>query len=653
MTTSDTFPASLEEALYKALKAAIHEDNMVVASSLRDLLRQVLESKIRQLLQACDYRTASQCAGWLLETHRAIASPLLYYGEIAARAGRAEEATRIYELGALLFPAKCGFRDRIIQLERSNDKRRDPILCLPTELITCIFEYVPEQRMVSRRVSHAWRDMLDQLPVWRNVKICRDKSDYLTQLIPSIPMTTVKQFLPQHVPVLSRQIQHLAWSTYYPSDYVMQTLATNECTQLGSLHLIMKNGPLRGAFSEFGCSFSQRPITPFLTDLTLDVHHGQRYSILRLLASLPQLVSFQYRQRSCSNSADEEILFSGPSFPSDPLTLRHLCCLGVSWSSDELAQLPPLLPGLESLVVEQHSDIEAQDMLLAFMQRCRKLQTVVWADDVDSLLDVRAAACDGLNFVLGNKNTKAGEPRPSSGISHLLLGESLRITADMQDFFSRNQHTLQVLHFGNRESGALGLQHPVFQQMCFSQLRCLSLYATWFPLAHSLPHILSLCPKLEELGLLFIDLFLDDDPQAIAGLSRLQTLTIENCYYDSDFLPQLFQEIIASGCPLANLTIIDDLAEDSLVTELMLAHLGDMFTLRKLVLDATFDTVSDDHIDTFLIHARISGLAENLQYLDICRSTVEGRPLWIVLLHSVFVEAHIIPGFGSSKGIVF
>ncbi|ORY95909.1 hypothetical protein BCR43DRAFT_316298 [Syncephalastrum racemosum] len=334
-------------------------------------------------------------------------------------------------------------------------------------------------------------------------------------------------------------------------------------------------------------------------------------------------------------------MFSGPSSPTGPHRLRHLRLLGASFSLNELGLLPTLLPDLETLIVQQSSWFDNQDLFSAFMQQCRKLQTVMWADSVDERDDTPASASDPLNAV---------------GTSRFYLGLELHITADMYDFFSRNQRTLDVLQFGRNILSA-PIEAPVFRHLSFPQLRCLGIYQGVnqgvFPVANSLQHILSMCPNLEDLTLECIELLLDNDSQAIAGLPRLRNLVIDNCDYVADFLPDLFQRIVSLEYPVADLTIMDNMTSNTLLPGLMLEHLGDMATLRKLylALDPDHDDISDDHIDAFLRRAQRSGLAQSLQLMDIARSVFLHKPTWIVLLHSVLVGAHIIPTLGSSECI--
>ncbi|ORY95910.1 hypothetical protein BCR43DRAFT_316300 [Syncephalastrum racemosum] len=120
MATDGNVPATLEEALYKALEIAIEKNNTIVAKGLRDLLGHELKSEIAYLVQKKDYDEALLRAGRLLETHRTIPFPLLHYGDITALAGRPEEAKRIFEHGASLFPEEDAFRARISQVQRSS-----------------------------------------------------------------------------------------------------------------------------------------------------------------------------------------------------------------------------------------------------------------------------------------------------------------------------------------------------------------------------------------------------------------------------------------------------------------------------------------------------------------------------------------------------
>lgn len=550
-----------------------------------------------------------------------------------------------YEHGASLFPAEGAFSDRIAQLRQGLAKRRDPVLCLPPEIITRIFEYAPEQRLTSRGVSHTWRNALDHLPIWRHVTIRRDCSKRLSQCN-SRQLTLIGLKLsPEHVPMLGQQLQHLTWSTFYPSRYVIEALATNNCTQLHSLDLVLKNSPVRDTFLEL-CRFPARALmAPHLTELTLDVHYGHRYSLLHLLASLPQLASLKYTHRSHDGSTDKEVLFSGPSFPTGPHRLQRLQCLCASWSDSDLKHLPAMLPELESLVIEQVEDGAIQDILGAFMQQSKKLKTLVWAYDVGPLLDTLPSTFTHLSTsITTTNNTKPHESGLPSGTRHVILGQSIQVpSTDIRGFLQRSQHTLEALQFEGREPG---LFEPtlVFQQLSFSQLRYLSLYSCFAPVTDSLPGLLTSCPNLEELSLFYVDLLLDDDALAIAGLGRLHTLTIENCYYDSEFLPALFHQIMTLGCPVTDLTVIDGVSEEGMITEIMLAQLGDIASLKKIVLDANV-TITSDHIETFLEHAQNSGLAQSLRHLDMCRSSIAMKPQWLVLLNSTFPAAHIIPRF--------
>ncbi|ORY95908.1 hypothetical protein BCR43DRAFT_493794 [Syncephalastrum racemosum] len=548
-----------------------------------------------------------------------------------------------------LFPLEEAFRERIIQLKQSSDKQRDPMTCLPPELITHVFGYVPEQRMVSRRVSRIWCNTLDQLPVWRHIKITKDGSEFLTGIMPDSPLIDFTDPLAREGPKLNSQTQQLTWSTYFPPEYVVNILAERGCSQLRSLNLILKNGPLRKVFAELSLPPAHTLMAPFLTDLTLKVNEQHCCLILRLLALLPQLVSLQYKQRRHKGLAAESPLLSGASFPTGPHRLRRLQCLGQSFSRKELACLPPLLPDLESLIVEQVVNMETSEILIAFTKQCQKLQTIVWADHVGPLLDTLSPKSYQLNSATAIKSTTSHGPR---GSNYFLLDGVFPLSADMHHFFPRNQHTLELLQFVGKMDTRPLIQNHGFRQLFFPQLRYLSLRSSFFPVADSLPHILSLCPNLEELSISDIELFVDADPQAIAGLPKLHTLRIDGCFYDSGFLEELFDLIVALDRPLATLTILDHFVGDQWITELMLRRLGDIATLRKLVLDTMFHETWDGHIDAFLRHAQLSGLAKNLQYLDIFSHMIAAKPLWLVLLHSVFTAAHITPGFRFDKGVV-
>ncbi|ORY89968.1 hypothetical protein BCR43DRAFT_499776 [Syncephalastrum racemosum] len=637
MTTKDeTESWSLEDGLGLSLKKAIEENNTDVAESLCVLLSHVLESKIRQSLNACDYSTALQRTEWLLQVRPSSPSPILLFCEIYVRLGWLDYALEMCYEGASFFSEKSVFRDRIDWIMQYKSERRDPMQCFPPELVTRIFEFAPEKRITSRCVSRLWRDTLDQLPIWRRLTINRDNSNLFLEFGSAADID-----IPPPASIMTPALQHLTWSTFYPPSYVIQSLDARGCTQLQSLNFTMKTNSPFSAVPDPDFCYNIRHLGDHLTDLTVDVPYHQRYVIRRLLASLPQLVSLKYYHRFPERRAEEADLHVDDALPQGPLKLKYLQCLGEKWPPEDFTGLAPLVPELVSFIVRPDPDPDHTSASWAitgeFMEHCPQLETLIWKYSIQPYLDILSRP---------GGPTIATDTFPeadlSPGVRHLILDSGLQVNdMTLYDFMREHQATLEALYCAIEIHVPFG-QDRVLPQLEFPRLRWLSIGFCLPRGCDTLSSLPSICPRLEALRLKFLDFALTtDDVRPLSQFSRLHSLRINSCSFESaDTLLTLFEGIIASHCPLLSLEL-SPLYGDELVTNSVLDALGRITSLKRLVISTEERALSKDNLDAFLNSASESGLAKSLEYLDFFKFDMMPRALWCTLLYSTFTKAHI------------
>lgn len=217
-------PNPLEHKLYDSWQTALAEGYTEIAKGLRDLLGQVLESKIEQYLRTCRYHEAIECSLWLLKATPSSWRGYLYFGDTYFRLGSYTFALEHYRFCTTLFPDAPVFLDRIQRTEGYIRKQRDPIPRLPGELIVRIFEFIPEQRIEALAVSHAWRQVIQDLPMWSKVVILKDPGGPYGS-----PYDAYEDGL-KHV--LKPQLRDLTWKTIYPLDAITDVLTDAGCTHI-------------------------------------------------------------------------------------------------------------------------------------------------------------------------------------------------------------------------------------------------------------------------------------------------------------------------------------------------------------------------------------------------------------------------------------
>ncbi|ORY89928.1 hypothetical protein BCR43DRAFT_567145 [Syncephalastrum racemosum] len=615
-------PNPLEHKLYDSWQTALADGYHGIAKALRDLLGQVLESKVEQYLRTCRYHEAIECSLWLLKTTPSSRLGYLYFGDTYFRLGAYAFALEHYRFCTTLFPDAHVFQERIRRTEEYIRKQRDPILRLPGELIVRIFEYIPEQRIQALAVSRVWRQSIQELPVWSKVVILKD-------LLPfdDAPYRAYERGL-KHV--LKPQLRDLTWKTCYSVDAVCYTLIEAGCTNLRKMDFTTEL-PLRiSDLSQESVCTTIIHLGAHLKELTLRTAFQPRNALRRLIASLPQLESF-----TCNNSfydIEQPPLYTDESLPQGPLKLKHLRLLGMTWPLEEIEYLPGMTPELVSLIVEQRPTRDHQrgsDAVQAFLEHCPKLETLIWMREASSFL----GTLEWCSHTRPNASMR-------SGLRHFVLDRRINLPDDfVHGIMSQSQDTLEMLYCGSQIGDNPRHLSPA---LVFSQLRWVSLNIDLLPALGSFRHLLSSSPLLEEVRLRNFDL-IPGDMRELARLPKLHTLVLDACASGQDSLLELFQGIVASGSPLSMLEITDFMIVDALNEEVF-AALAQITSLTRLVMSIEeVERYEDICLHAFIDAARTSGIAKNLRYLDLFSDIEYGdKHLVYSSIYCVFPEAHVV-----------
>ncbi|ORY95289.1 hypothetical protein BCR43DRAFT_564210 [Syncephalastrum racemosum] len=553
----------LEESLEEALQSALYEKNTIVANSLRELLSDVLEIKIRNLVLACDYKKALQCTTTLLEALPSRSTAYLLFGEISTILGDYDSSRSIYKNAVSIFPDEEGiFRDRIRRLTQYALKRRDPMKIFPVELAERVFDLLPDQH-IFELVSRTWRN---------TVKLMTPPHELVLRQAPGPPGF----YLCEHPFVkFASHLRRLTLKTASHPTAILETLARDGCTQLRYFALTSFFSPLfHDGFEPRFC----RALTGLgtrLTTLTLCVTWNPPGAVLHLLASLPELVSLKYDYRGSAPSfmASAERPIPNVCLPNEPRKLKHLECIGPGWRLAEFCGIPAVAP------------------------------------DLVTFINVTVRHTVMCNFLMANH-----------GVLEALQVES----CDEQDH--------EPLH------------NDFLPQIAFPHLRGLTLAVPALCWYSSVDKLLDACPQLEELAL--SNFVLDDIrtfPQLPSLLPRLHTLKMDNLTCTSKNLLSFFEAAAAtSNWPLETLLVDDAILEDGWSDTLSTA-LGQITGLRQLSI-STFYRLPESHIRSFFYSAKLSGLAQDVRYLDAFEMDIKGNFVLNALLHSIFNEAHIAAG---------
>lgn len=367
-----------------------------------------------------------------------------------------------------------------------------------------------------------------------------------------------------------------------------------------------------------------------LKELTLHVAFQPRHALRRLIANLPQLETLTCDNLS-SDTGQLPLYADGP-LPQGPLKLKHLCFVGMAWPIEEIDYLPTITPDLVRLVVEQrptrHSErgIEA---VRGFLEHCPKLETLVWMRDASVYLDILERCA----------HTRPNTSR-RSGLRHFLLDRRIKLSDDfLHGIMTHSQDTLEALYCGSQVDDAPRDMTPA---LVFPHLRWLSLNIGLLPTFGSMRHLLTSSPLLEEVRLRNFDL-LPADMRVLARLPKLHTLVLDVCASGQDSLLELFQGVVASGCPLSTLEITEFMVVDALNEEVFTA-LAHITTLTRLVMSIEeVERYEDICLHAFLDAARTSGIAKSLRYLDLFADIeYDDKHLVYSTIYCTFPEAHVV-----------
>ncbi|ORY93904.1 hypothetical protein BCR43DRAFT_349374 [Syncephalastrum racemosum] len=163
----------MDELLQGAIAANKERDLVRLERCLRESLELVLGWRTNEYLKSGKLDVALDHANALIEMYPNSPVGYISAGDVYCEKCDYKRAVDIYAEGL----AKSNQRStaeiaqRVESTKLLRDKKCDPLIYLPGELIAKIFDYVPEKRVLCTRLSRTWRQRLPLLPMWSTLRV--------------------------------------------------------------------------------------------------------------------------------------------------------------------------------------------------------------------------------------------------------------------------------------------------------------------------------------------------------------------------------------------------------------------------------------------------------------------------------------------------
>ncbi|ORY96146.1 hypothetical protein BCR43DRAFT_266709 [Syncephalastrum racemosum] len=166
-----TSSMSLESLLQEPYNAYQQADYDILETALEDALHAVLDWNAVRHANKGHFEKAMASALKLILMYPNSASGYLHAGGIQAELCDYRQAARYYARGVAAGVQHPDLKARLEAAQRRRDGLIDPVDALPGEVISKIFEYAPEKRVLCTRLSKRWRAVLLNLPMWHTLDI--------------------------------------------------------------------------------------------------------------------------------------------------------------------------------------------------------------------------------------------------------------------------------------------------------------------------------------------------------------------------------------------------------------------------------------------------------------------------------------------------
>ncbi|ORY90464.1 hypothetical protein BCR43DRAFT_499349 [Syncephalastrum racemosum] len=472
----------------------------------------------------------------------------------------------------------------------------DPFLILPPELMQLVFSDLSEERLEGLRVSRTWRNTLLSLPLWDTLllKTCQGSDEAF------------------NLPYLRSELRHLELTLDSSVEYALDLLLRHNCTQVEDAHVI--------SFSELPRLPCTDPISVMTriqmlsNDLT-SLHVGMCWifdvSLLRfILNACPNLLFLEKDEFVMWDSAMHGRTMYLPGIPDD--TPQHPLHY-LRWPAvDGIFRpnfIPAICPELKGLCIHSFNVDETEDTVNEFVQelglRCSSLEQLIMTSQ------------DGVSFDIYRDQLKDG--------LKTFIYEARMPLADtiIYDLVTQSASTLEHLKlarvFGSDTQRGLALGTE-YVQLCNLEIDAAD--GLLMPFMQPVHGFLSTCCKtlgtLKLSNICLTDRIFD----AVLDLPALHTLTLNGGDDPGSALLRFILGAAGQGgrCALKRFTIcsVSWMMRVFCTVGMVLPAIGHMRALTHLSLDEFQDQVTHQDVMHFVRNARVSGLADNLEELEIC-----------------------------------
>ncbi|ORY97451.1 hypothetical protein BCR43DRAFT_562916 [Syncephalastrum racemosum] len=607
--------SAIKSLLCNALDAiAQHNDLDTAEAQLRLALTAVLDLKAQRALQSNRHDHALAHANALIALFPS--SPEGYYrkGDVLFEKLDYKQACRLYTTCLHLCQARkrdvAPLQSRLEDARKRLNRKVDPWLRLPNELIESVFAYCPGARFTCLAVCKAWRHkLLNVGMLWQNLSLTLQSSTSR-----AAPASTSCKYL-------GRSLRHLTIQTDRTLCSALTFLLNNKCTHIERLTINDTSSyayPPDGILQWPGHIDLPR-LSGHLTELVIQSNAILKNSLCFIIASCPKLVKLAYRIVDEDEEHSAGVWQGRHATLSQPTPLRH-----VEW---------PL----------QEEILEKSEFIFEF---CPQLQVLrIWpsirgfSQDVSAFVDRLQRRCPALEQLILHKTADytplpiqrpirpllPSPPTRRTGLTNLSLGSVvfLRDHDILRRLIVDSASTLEQLDLArplqqgvNTTESRSSLIPPL------AKLQHFSLADQVPPFMQPFQNFLNGCQHLHTLQLRHLTLTVPI-MDALLQLPLLHTVSFQYCSGGSHVYNHFAEGAAALGdaCPLRSLYVEDwGKAPHVLLEPLSLSSTGKLRTLQHLVLFARYgEGFFFESMDwqMFISNARRSGLTSRLLTLQV------------------------------------